>query len=113
MQTEVVHEKDNARYVILVDGVEGGELTYSARGDELLFTHTYVNPVHRGLGLGAVLVRNAIDDVLATSTARITSGCWYVTDPGASTQKQATPVESCRARTSFRRLVRLRGGGCR
>jgi predicted GNAT family acetyltransferase len=80
MQTEVVHEKDNARYVILVDGVEGGELTYSARGDELLFTHTYVNPVHRGLGLGAVLVRNAIDDVLATSTARITSGCWYVTE---------------------------------
>jgi predicted GNAT family acetyltransferase len=80
MQTEVVHEKDNARYVILVDGVEGGELTYSARGDELLFTHTYVNPVHRGLGLGAVLVRNAIDDVLATSDARITSGCWYVTE---------------------------------
>jgi predicted GNAT family acetyltransferase len=80
MQTEVVHEKDNARYVILVDGVEGGELTYSARGDELLFTHTYVNPVHRGLGLGAVLVRNAIDDVLATSKARITSGCWYVTE---------------------------------
>jgi predicted GNAT family acetyltransferase len=80
MQTEVVHEKDNARYVILVDGVEGGELTYSARGDELLFTHTYVNPVHRGLGLGAVLVRNAIDDVLATSTARVTSGCWYVTE---------------------------------
>jgi hypothetical protein len=30
--------------------------------------------------LGAVLVRNAIDDVLATSTARITSGCWYVTE---------------------------------
>lgn len=80
MQTEVVHEKDGARYVVLVDGVEGGELTYETRGDELLFTHTYVDPVHRGLGLGAILVRRAIDDVLATSDARITSGCWYVTE---------------------------------
>jgi predicted GNAT family acetyltransferase len=80
MQTEVVHEKSDARYVILVDGVEGGELTYTHRGDELLFTHTYVNPVHRGLGLGAILVRGAVDDVLATTDARITSGCWYVTE---------------------------------
>ena len=80
MQTEVVHENDAARYVILVDGVEGGELTYELRDDEILFTHTFVDPVHRGLGLGAVLVRNAVDDVLATSDRRITSGCWYVTE---------------------------------
>lgn len=80
MQTEVVHEKSNSRYIILVDGVEGGELTYATREHEVLFTHTFVNPVHRGLGLGAVLVRNAIDDVVATSDARITSGCWYVTE---------------------------------
>ena len=80
MQTEVVHEKDNARYVILVDGAEGGELTYDERGDELLFTHTFVDPTHRGLGLGSILVRAAIDDVVATSDARITSGCWYVTE---------------------------------
>lgn len=80
MQTEVVHETDAARYVILVDGIEGGELSYDLRGDEILFTHTFVDPVHRGLGLGAVLVRNAVDDVLATSGRRITSGCWFVTE---------------------------------
>ncbi|NBX22749.1 MAG: N-acetyltransferase [Microbacteriaceae bacterium] len=80
MHTEVVHETDAARYVILVDDVEGGELTYELRDDEILFTHTFVDPVHRGLGLAAILVRSAIDDVLATSDRRITSGCWYVTE---------------------------------
>ena len=80
MQTEVVHEIDHSRYVVLVDGVEGGELTYETRGSELLFTHTFVDPVHRGLGLASILVRGAIDNVLATSEARITSGCWYVTE---------------------------------
>ena len=80
MHTEVVHETDAARYVILVDGVEGGELTYELRGDEILFTHTYVDPVHRGLGLASILVRAAIDDVIATSDRRVTSGCWYVTE---------------------------------
>ena len=80
MQTEVVHETDATRYVILVDGIEGGELTYDLRGDEILFTHTFVDPVHRGLGLASILVRGAVDDVLATSDRRITSGCWYVTE---------------------------------
>ena len=80
MHTEVVHETDAARYVILVDDVEGGELTYELRDDEILFTHTFVDPVRRGLGLAAILVRSAIDDVLATSDRRITSGCWYVTE---------------------------------
>jgi predicted GNAT family acetyltransferase len=80
MHTEVVHETEAARYVILVDDVEGGELTYELRGDEILFTQTFVDPVHRGLGLAAILVRSAIDDVLATSERRITSGCWYVTE---------------------------------
>ena len=79
MSTEVVHQPSQSRYVVLVDGAEAGEASYTERGDELLITHTFIDPTYRNQGLGAVLVHRAIDDIIATSDKRITSGCWFVT----------------------------------
>ena len=79
MSTEVVHQPAQHRYAILVDGSEAGEAAYTQRGDELLITHTFIDPTYRNQGLGAVLVHRTIDDILATSDKRITSGCWFVT----------------------------------
>jgi predicted GNAT family acetyltransferase len=79
MAIEVIHEPAAHRYVVLVDGAEAGEASYVTRADELMITHTFIDPTHRNEGLGAVLVHRAIDDIIATSTQRITSGCWFVT----------------------------------
>ena len=79
MTTEVIHEPAAHRYVILIDGAEAGEASYVTRGDELMITHTFIDPSHRNEGLGSVLVRSTIDDVIATSAQRVTSGCSYVT----------------------------------
>lgn len=80
MSTEVVHEPSNHRYVILENEEAVGEARYDIRGgDELMITGTFINPEHRNSGLAQILVRRTIDDVIATTDYRVTSGCWYVT----------------------------------
>jgi predicted GNAT family acetyltransferase len=79
MTAEVVHQPGQHRYVILVDESEAGEASYLERGNELVITHSFIDPRHRNQGLGAVLVHRMIDDIIATSDRVITSGCWFVT----------------------------------
>jgi predicted GNAT family acetyltransferase len=79
MEIDVVHQPSAHRYVVTVDGAEAGEASYVERDNELLITHTFIDPTYRNQGLGAVLVHRAIDDIIATSQRVITSGCWFVT----------------------------------
>jgi len=79
MALEVVHKPDVHRYLILSDDAEVGYAAYQLRDDELMITGTFIDPGHRNEGLGAVLVRRAIDDVIATTDKKVTSGCWFVT----------------------------------
>lgn len=79
MSTEVVHEPSKHRYVILENDEQVGQAVYDVRGDELMITGTFINPEHRNSGLAQILVRRTIDDVIATTNYRVTSGCWYVT----------------------------------
>lgn len=79
MATEVLHEADGARYVLRVDGEAVGVADYRDRGDALVFHHTEIDRSRRGHGLGAILVRGALDDV-RTRGRTIVPTCWFVAE---------------------------------
>jgi predicted GNAT family acetyltransferase len=70
---------ERSRYE-LVDGEEVVAFAdYSESSGVVVFPHTVVTPRLRGRGLGATLVRQALDDVRA-SGRRVVATCWYVAD---------------------------------
>lgn len=75
----VVHDSENSRYVLMRGEEELGESVYEIgeRG-ELVFTHTEIDPEKQEKGLGSLLVRGALDDVTANSTARVVAKCPFV-----------------------------------
>lgn len=80
MSTEVRHNPDEQRYE-LVDGDDVvGFADYTPQGDDVLvFPHTVIVPSRRGRGLGAVLVRGALDDV-RRSGKKVVPSCWFVAE---------------------------------
>ena len=79
MATAVRHDAEQSRYELLQDGRVVGIAEYVDRGEVLVFHHTEIDARLRGDGLGAQLVRGALDDVRARSR-RIVATCWYVAD---------------------------------
>ena len=77
MTTEVVNEPESNRYVVTVDGRTSGFADYRIVGDDVVFPHTVIDPASRGRGLGAILVKGALDDVRPTGR-RVVPQCWYV-----------------------------------
>jgi uncharacterized protein len=66
MAQDVRHNAEESRYELRVDGQLVGVADYRADGDDasvLTFPHTVVAGSYRGRGLGAELVRGALDDV--------------------------------------------------
>ncbi|HET6951497.1 MAG TPA: GNAT family N-acetyltransferase [Acidimicrobiales bacterium] len=76
---DVRHNADRSRYELYVGGEVVGIADYRPTGGALLFPHTEIDWSHRGRGLGAVLVRAALDDVRAGGH-HIVAGCWYVAE---------------------------------
>ena len=77
MATEVRHNPQQARYEIAVDGELVGVADYRPDGDAFVFPHTEIDPSMRNRGLGAELVRGALDD-LRSRGHRVVPRCWYV-----------------------------------
>ncbi|HKH05701.1 MAG TPA: GNAT family N-acetyltransferase [Acidimicrobiales bacterium] len=77
MAHEVRHNAERSRYEIHVDGELAGIADYRADGPVLTFPHTVVDGHRRGQGLGAELVRGALDDVRRAGKTVVPS-CWYV-----------------------------------
>jgi len=77
MATEVRRVPEESRYEIVRDGRVVGIAEYVDRGDVLVFHHTEIDAALRGGGLGAELVRAALDDVRARGR-HIVATCWYV-----------------------------------
>ncbi|MGN6474571.1 MAG: GNAT family N-acetyltransferase [Mycobacteriales bacterium] len=71
------HER--SRYELLDDGEVAAFADYSEAPGVVVFPHTVVIPELRGRGLGALLVRQALDDV-RTSGRQVVATCWYVAD---------------------------------
>ena len=77
MTINVYDNAERSRYEITVDGRVVGIADYRSQGDEIVFPHTEIEPSMQGEGLGAELVRRALDEVRA-SGATVVPQCWYV-----------------------------------
>jgi len=76
---EVRHNAARSRYEITLDGRLAGFADYRADGDTIVFPHTEIEPSMRNQGLGAELVRGALDDVRARGRT-VVAQCWYVAE---------------------------------
>jgi uncharacterized protein len=81
MAHEVTRNDDAGRYELRVEDELIGVADFRDDGDRVVFPHTEIDPARRGQGLGAVLVRAALDDVRTRGgTAKVVPACWYVAD---------------------------------
>lgn len=74
---EVRNDTDAQQYSLVEDGEVIGFAAYEVDGDEIRFTHTEVDPAHRGGGHASILVQHALDDVREGSL-RVVPLCSYV-----------------------------------
>ena len=72
---EVRNDTDQQQYSLVEDGQVIGLAAYEIDGDQIRFTHTEVDPAHRGGGHASMLVRSALDDVRANSDRSVVPQC--------------------------------------
>lgn len=73
-----VHDAPDAERYEIRDGDRLlGLAAYQRRGEQLVFTHTEIDPGAEGSGLGGQLVRGALDDVRSQG-GRIVPSCSFV-----------------------------------
>lgn len=78
MATEVLHDAALTRFELLVDGEQAGVADYVERDGAMVFTHTEIDPAHRGKGLGDELARGALNLVRVESDARVVASCSFI-----------------------------------
>jgi predicted GNAT family acetyltransferase len=79
VNTEVRNNAEASRYELLLDTEVIGVADYRVEGDAIVFPHTQIERRLRNKGLGAQLVRAALDDVRAGG-GRVVARCWYVAE---------------------------------
>ncbi|HEY7072001.1 MAG TPA: GNAT family N-acetyltransferase [Acidimicrobiales bacterium] len=79
MTRSVRNDPDASRYELVEDGTVIGVADYRIDGDVATFPHTVIVAQRRGEGLGAELVRAALDDTRAQGR-RVVARCWYVAE---------------------------------
>jgi len=65
MELTVTDRSDAGRYEVSAGDRVLGLAAYQRRGEQIVFTHTEVDPDAGGSGIGSTLVRGALDDVRA------------------------------------------------
>jgi uncharacterized protein len=73
----VVHNRDESRYEIHVDGERAGLTHYRVTPEALVFDHTEIDDAYEGHGLGGQLARGALDDVRANGQ-RVIAECPFI-----------------------------------
>ena len=76
MEEKVIHEKENARFVIYRDGNEV-YVEYTPDEKVLNLNHTFTHPELRGKGLAALVVRAALE-YSKENNLKIIPTCSYV-----------------------------------
>ena len=76
-ETAVVDNPLDSRYELFLDGKLVGFADYHVDDDTVIFPHTVIDPSLRGQGLGAELVKGALEDVRDRGRS-IEPRCWYV-----------------------------------
>jgi len=79
MANEVRRNAERSRYELLQDGDVVGIADYVDDGEVVVFPHTVIDRAKRGRGLGAELVRGALDDVTASGRT-VVPACWFVAE---------------------------------
>jgi predicted GNAT family acetyltransferase len=77
MSHQVVHNVDENRYEIHVDGILAGFTQAFEQGDVVTFPHTEIFEQFEGQGLASELVGGALDDVRVRAK-KIVATCPYV-----------------------------------
>ena len=77
MANEVRRNDAGCRYELLIDGELAGVADYRLDEDRVVLPHTEIDPRRRGQGLGAVLVKGALDDIRHAGRT-VVPACWYV-----------------------------------
>jgi predicted GNAT family acetyltransferase len=77
MEPQVTDRPEAGRFELAVDGEVVGVADYEDRSGARWFTHTWVEPAHRGAGLAGVLVGVALDEALAAGR-QVVPQCSYV-----------------------------------
>ena len=76
METEVKHDKENRRFVTIVDGFEA-LLDYTREEDKINFYHTYTPPQLRGKGIAKIVVEFAFK-YARENHLKVIPSCSYV-----------------------------------
>jgi len=76
MGTEVIHEKENERFIMYSEGEESF-VEYRINADEMNLYHTYTDPGLRGKGLAAQVVR-ATFEYAKENNLKVVPTCSYV-----------------------------------
>jgi len=76
MEPEVIHEKENERFVIYADGNEV-YVEYKMEEKEINLDHTFTHPALRGKGLAAHVVRAALE-FAKENNLKVIPTCSYV-----------------------------------
>jgi predicted GNAT family acetyltransferase len=71
MATEIINNEAQTRYEVVQNGDLAGFAEYKLDGDQVVFTHTEVDPAFEGQGLGSALAKGALDDVRATGRTTV------------------------------------------
>lgn len=74
---EVRRNDADGRYELVEDGKIVGIADFTLRGEAVVMPHTEITPARQGQGLGAILVRGALDDI-RSSGRTVVPACWYV-----------------------------------
>ncbi|HET7508263.1 MAG TPA: GNAT family N-acetyltransferase [Solirubrobacterales bacterium] len=95
----IAHAPEHSRYELKLDDRIVGVADYKQDGNVRSFTHTGVEPGHRGQGLAAELVDAALREA-QEADLEVLPYCWYVRDHIAQhpEYKELVPAES---RVSF------------
>ena len=75
--SEVVHNKDKSRFEMELDGGAFAVLDYRLSDGVMTLTHTVVPPEFEGRGIGARLVKGALDQIRAQGF-KVVPSCWFV-----------------------------------
>lgn len=76
-QRRVVRNDEKNRYDVFFDDELAGFAEYVERDDDTDFVHTEIHDAFAGKGLGGVLARQAIEDVIARGRT-VTAHCPFI-----------------------------------
>lgn len=74
----VSRNEDESRWEAHVGGVLAGFAAYQVVDDDVVFTHTEVDPAFEGKGVGSALARFALDAVRAEGTHKVMPQCPFI-----------------------------------